>query len=188
MKFKDAIAKSLEMLSSPEFIERVKDEDDTMLKHLGILKTINQRGYITNESQAGRKSKGISFLNKKPYIMCERAFISGFMLEPHAVQFIKDISLLTDKTAMFIPFCHDDVYMPANLDIPLTTTIQNKKTEVNTHSSSVLPRSVWESYRKQLHINKTEKIVFVFCWDSKWNRNASGSQGLFTDIAKILKN
>lgn len=187
MKFKDAITKSVEKLSSHEFIERVKEEDDTMLAHLDILKLINKNGYITNESQAGRKSSGISFFNKNPYTMCERAYISGFMLESKAEQFIKNISLDTDKIAMFIPFCKDDVYMPATLDIPLTISIQKTKTTINTHSASVLPHSVWEMYRKELNINKTEKIVFVFCVDLKWNRNASSSKGLFTDIVKILK-
>ena len=63
----------------------------------------------------------------------------------------------------------------------------NGEIKTDTHMSSALPFSVWESYRKQLHINKNEKIVFIFCWDLKWCRNASGPAGLFTDVLKILK-
>ncbi len=50
MKFNDVLVKRVEMFSKPEFIERVTDEDKTMLKHLDILKEINIHGFITNES------------------------------------------------------------------------------------------------------------------------------------------
>ena len=36
--------------------------------------------------------------------------------------------------------------------------------------------------------NKNDKIVLILCWDTKWNRNASSVNGLFTDVLKILKN
>ena len=158
-----------------------------MLKCLSILKKINSYGYITTESQAGRKHSGVSVLDGKPYTIQERAYICGFMLETFAPQFIKNVALYTDKNAIFIPYCEDSVYIPSNLDIPLTITTKDGKIEINTHTSSTLPKAVWESYRKSLHINKTEKIVFICCWDSKWNRNASKNLGLFNDIEKILK-
>jgi hypothetical protein len=46
---------------------------------------------------------------------------------------------------------------------------------------------MWEFFRKEANINKTEKIVYVFCWDTKWNRDASNKTGLFTDVYKILR-
>ena len=188
MKFKSAISRSVKMFSSPEFIERIKEEDSTMLKHLNILKAINANGFITDESQAGLKRSGISkFLAGKKYEISERAYIAGFMLETKAINFIKNMSLSTDKNAIYIPFCNDNIFIPRSLDIPLTITKIAGKTEINTHMSVVLPESVWQSYRKRAHINKTEKVVFIECWDIKWNRNAAGSSGLFTDVLKILK-
>ena len=64
---------------------------------------------------------------------------------------------------------------------------KNGETTVSTHMSLVLPESVWEMYRKEAHLNKTEKVVYIICWDTKWNRNASGSLGLFNDVVRILK-
>ena len=187
MKFQDAIFYAVKKFTSVEFIKRIKEEDESMIKHLNVLKNINNHGYITIESQAGKQIRGQSKIDGTPYIINERAYILGFMLESTAHQFIKNIALYTDKNAIFIPFCEDNIYIPKNLDIPLTTTEQNGKINVNTHASSALPYSVWESYRKSLKINKTEKIVFIFCWDSKWNRNASTSSGLFNNIEKIIK-
>lgn len=58
MKFKDAIIYAVKNFSSETFINRIKEEDNTMLKHLNILK----------ESQVGNGPN-------------ERAYIMGFMLE-----------------------------------------------------------------------------------------------------------
>jgi len=182
MKFKDAVAESVKKLSSSDFIDRVKEEDETMLQHLDILKKINKRGFITTESQAGRKRTG------EGYTIHERAYVSGFMLESNAATFIKDMAVHTDKNAIFVPHCEDSVYIPGKLDIPLTITERkNGKVEVNTHSSSTLPQYVWESFRKEARINKDQKIVLIFCWDSKWDRNASKPSGLFSDVLKMLE-
>ena len=187
MKFKDAQAKAVKMFSSHEFIQRIQEEDSSMLKHLHILQEINAHGYLTNESQAGRKSSGISVFDGKQYETSERAFVSGFMQETTAVEFIKQMNTTTDKNAMFVTHCEDSLYLPSSLDIPVTITKKGGKTEVNTHMSSALPQSVWHSWRKQVHLNKTEKIVCIVCWDPLWNRNASGRNGLFSDVLHVLK-
>jgi len=187
MKFKDAVIESVKKISSPEFIQRIKEEDNTMLVHLNILKKINKCGYITTESQAGHKRSGISDFDGKHFTIHERAYISGFMLESVAAKFIKEIAVHTDKNAIFVPYCEDNVYIPGKLDIPLTITEKGGKIDINTHSSSTLPRYVWDSYRKEAQINKNEKIVLIFCWDTKWNRNASKKNGLFYDVARILE-
>jgi hypothetical protein len=93
----------------------------------------------------------------------------------------------TDKNAAFIPFCDDKINLPSNLDVPLTITKSEGEIRVDTHISMALQESVWNSYRKMANLNKSEKIVFIACWDTKWNRNASGANGLFTDIIKSLK-
>lgn len=187
MKFNDAIYSAVKKFTSSDFIRRVKEEDESMLEHLNILKKINSYGYITTESQAGRKHSGVSPIDGKPYVIQERAYVCGFMLETFAPHFIKNMALYTDKNAMYIPYCENSIHIPSNLDIPLTTTTKDDKIEVDTHMSSVLPYSRWEKNRKELNINKTEKIVFIFCWDLHWNRNASKHLGLFNDIEKILK-
>jgi hypothetical protein len=187
MKFKDAQRKAVEMFSSPLFIQRIKEEDNSMLKHLPILQEINAHGYLTIESQAGRKTSGKSRLDGKHYELSERAFVSGFMQEAKAVEFIKHMNTTTDKNAMFLTSCEDSLYLPSSLDIPVTITKKEGKTEINTHLSSALPQSVWDSWRKQIHLNKNEKIVFILCWDPLWNRNASGRNGLFKNILQVLK-
>lgn len=187
MKFKDAQAKSVKMFSNPEFIKRIKEEDETMLKHMNILQKINSSGYLTIESQAGNRKNGLSVIDGNKYEIRERSYIAGFMKEEDASIFIKQMALDTDKNAMYIPYCSNDMYMPSKLDIPLTVTIKNKLTTVTTHNSSALPNNVWHMLRKNAHINKSEKIAYIFCWDSKWCRNASSATGLFTDVLKVLK-
>jgi hypothetical protein len=181
MKFKEAQAAAVYMISSPEFIERIREEDDSMLKHLDLLKTINQLGYITTESQAGNKKVG-----KSSEIM-ERAYINGFMLETYAIKFIKNMAILTDKNAVHIPRCSDDIHLPASLDIPLTIVKKDDTVVVHTHMATAVPISHWDQERKQAKLNKSDKIVYISCWDTKWNRDASSATGLFTDVIKILK-
>ena len=185
MKFQDAQEKAVKMLSSKDFIERVKEEDETMLENIAKLQDINKHGFLTVNSQAGRKEKGKSFQTGKPYEMNERAYVMGFMQESKAAAFIKNMNF-TDKNAAFVPFCDDKMHLPSNLDIPLTIIKTEGHTRIETHTSLVLPESVWNSYRKQVKLNVTEKIVFITCWDTKWNRNASAANGLFTDILKVL--
>jgi hypothetical protein len=184
MKFKDAIRHSVDKFTSSSFITKIKDEDATMVDHLEILQKINGLGYITNESQAGHKRRGDGYQTN------ERAYITGFMLETNATGFIKKIAIATDKIAMFLPKCGEDVYVPGNLDIPVTITSRSTEKEpitiTNTHISNALPTSVWNQFRQELHIDAREKIVFIVCWDPKWNRNASGRQGLFTDVHRVL--
>ena len=172
------------MFDSPEFIERIRDEDSTMLKHLPLLQKINQYGFITTESQAGNHKKGISKADGKPYELSERAYLSGFMMEDDAALFIKNMSLYTDKNAMYIPTCDADI--SSSLDIPLTITRRKNGVTVETHMSPALPKDASDFFKKMAHLNKSEKVVFIFCWDPMWNRRASGRNGLFTEVYKRL--
>ena len=188
MKFVEAQAKAVSMFSAPGFIKDIRQEDPTMVKHLSLLKTMNQCGYITTNSQAGNKTVGKkSAIDGKPFEIIERAYITGFMLEVNAIQFIKNLGIFTDKNAVFVPYCSDDIHLPASLDVPLTITKTGDITKVVTHMSTTYPESYWHQQRKEAKINKSEKIVYIFCWDTKWNRNASSATGLFTDVIKILK-
>jgi hypothetical protein len=168
MKFNSAQKKALIKFDNPEFIENIKEEDSTMVKHLDILKQINECGYLTTNSQAGRKTSTIY----------ERSYINGFMLKKDAIKFIKMMNIETDKNALYISISTDP---DPKLDIPLT--IENQ--EVITHMSTSVPRRIWENERKQLDLD--DNIIYIFCFDPKWNRNASSKNGLFIDVLKILK-
>jgi len=185
MKFNEAKAHAVALFNSAEFKERVNEEDATMLRQLAILQEINRHGFITVNSQAGAKTKGKHYETGKPYENMERAYLMGFMLETKAPEFIKNMGLKTDKNAVFVPVCSDDIKLPSALDIPLTMTKSGfpKEIRIDTHFSSALPKSTFESFRKQAKLNKSEKVVFIFCWDSEWGR-----QGLFKDVLRVLKN
>lgn len=169
MKFKAAQKKAVDKFENPEFIENIKEEDSTMVKYLGILKEINECGFLTTNSQTGRKTP----------IIYEKAYILGFMLKKDAVKFIKTMSIETDKNALYVSISNIDA--DPTLDIPLTI----EKQKVITHMSTSVPRRIWENERKQLDLD--DDIIYIFCWDPKWNRTASSKMGLFTDVLKILK-
>ena len=180
MKWKDAQTKRILMFSSPDFLKRIEEEDSSMLTHMDILKKINMAGYLTIQSQGGHKSNG------KSYEIHERAYIEGFMLEKDAEEFIKNLGIYTDKVGVYIPYSLD-IKLPSSLDVPLTIQKKNNNWEVVTHTSIALPKNVWDMYRKEVGLNKNDKIALILCWDTKWNRNASSINGLFTDVLKILK-
>ena len=182
MKFKEACAHSAQFLQSPAFKERVVDEDPLMLKYIPLLVQINKAGLLTNESQAGNEH------NNKMYLEMERAYISGLMLESTAAEFIMYMGLYTDKNAVQHTVCggYDDFKF--NLSTPLTVQKNIKTGEIISFTSmpTGLPTITFERYKRELKINKAEKVVFVQCWDPIWKRNAAGRKGLFTEVLKIL--
>jgi hypothetical protein len=187
MKFDDAVKNAVRKFSSPAFLERIREEDDNMLQYMDILADINRCRCITVDSQAGVKRSGISVLGDRlPYEMHERAYLAGFMKEDEGAQFIRDMGLWTDKAAVFIPYVTEKVNTPAKLDVPLTVAISGGETKVPTHMPMCLPGSYWNLQRKEMRIDK-HGLVYVFCWDTNWDRDASGPAGLFTDVLRILR-
>jgi len=183
MKFKDAQTMAIYKFDTNDFLTRIKEEDESMLQHLPILKKINEKGFITIGSQAGHRTKGI---NNKPYVTEERSFIEGFMPYKKAVSFLKNMNLNTDKNAVNVFISDNPKFFKCELDIPLTITKQNNKTNIHTHMSLSLPIHILNCYKKEHKINRAENVLFVFCWDPIWNRNASNSDGLFTDVLRNL--
>ena len=174
-KFKAALKNAVTMFDKPEFIENIKDEDPTMVKHLDILKKINQHGYITTNSQAGRKEPTIY----------ERAYVTGFMSKKDAGKFIQNMNIETDKNAIAVVWSH---YPDPKLDIPLTIENKKGKWKVFTHMSTSISLQFYTHEKQKTNLLFADnEIVYIFCWDPKWNRNASSKNGLFTDILKILK-
>ena len=168
MNFKDAQHFAIHKFDTDEFLTRIKEEDDTMLKHLPLFKIMNEKGFITTGSQAG--SKYISDTG----ITEERAFIEGFMLYKQAVLFLKNMNLYISDNPTFLN---------SELDIPLT--IYNK-TKVETHMPLYLPINTINLLKNEHKINQDEDVLYVFCWDPIWNRDASQKDGLFTDVFKHI--
>lgn len=186
MKFKDAQTYAVHKFDSEEFLTRIKEEDDTMVQHLPLFKKMNEKGFITTGSQAGSKTKGISVINNKPYVTEERAFIEGFMPYKQAVLFLKNMNLHTDKNAVNVFISDNPNFLNSELDIPLTITTQNNKTKVETHMPLYLPINTINLFKNEHKINQNEDVLYVFCWDPIWNRNASEKNGLFTDVFKHI--
>ena len=111
MRFADAVENAVQMFKSSAFLDRIREEDSSMLKHLGILQKINQRGFITVDSQAGRQSSGRQSSGSH-YKIEERAYVTGFMLESDAVEFIKRMGIETDKNAVFVAMVDDHTNIP----------------------------------------------------------------------------
>lgn len=181
MKFKDALAHSVKKLQSDEFKERVMIEDDSMMKYVPLLVDINRAGFLTNDSQAGNET------NYENGVITERAYIHGFMLEKTAKEFIEKMGISTDKNAgqIFAAGGYDDYKFGTPLTVTKNTSTGEIKYETNLFMG--LPTQVYERYLKECKIDKSEKVVYVQCWDPIWKRNAASKKGLFTDVLRVLQ-
>lgn len=180
MKFKDAQTFAINKFDSEEFLTRIKEEDDTMVKHLPILKKMNEKGFITTGSQAGSKHIG------KTFIIEERAFVEGFMSYKQGVLFLKNMNLYTDKNAINIHMSDNPKFLNSELDIPLTISTKNNKTIIETHMPLYLPIRNMNLFKKEHKLNQDENVLYVFCWDPIWNRAASDKDGLFNVVYKYI--
>jgi hypothetical protein len=181
MKFEDVKTDRIKMFDSQQFLERIKDEDIRMLKYLPLLKKMNEYSFITIESQAGVGKK------YKTHIMSEKSYIIGFIQESKAENFIKHLSINSDKNCLIIYNVDDNFDIPAKFDIPLTIEKKNNEIKVVTHTSTVLPQNWYDMYKKEIRINKSEKVILLLCFDPKFNRDAKNKDGLFIDVIKSLK-
>lgn len=186
MKFREACAAAVAMFGEKSFEEKIKEEDPLMVKYLPLLQKINKAGFLTTNSQAGHRSKGKQYQTGKPYELTERAYLLGFMLEEEAEKFIKTIGIETDKNAIFIPVGASADDLPSALDIPLTIVKKGSTISVDTHVATALPKEWSDSFKKMVHLNKSEKVVYILCWDTKWGRQAAGKNGLFTKVLECL--
>ena len=107
------------------------------------------------------------------------------MLENDAKIFINNISINTDKIAINIE--QNAINWDSQISIPLTIEKVNNKWKVFTHMSTTVPPKYYWAQQTNLGINNSHKVLYILCFDPKWNRNASSKNGLFTDVLKILK-
>lgn len=175
------------MFGTKSFTDKIKEEDPLMAKYLPLLQKINKAGFLTVNSQAGHRSKGKQYQTGKPYELVERAYLVGFMLEEDAAKFIKAMSIQTDKNAIFLPVGASVEEIPSALDIPLTIVKMGSSITVETHVAAALPKEMSDSFKKMVHLNKSEKAVYILCWDTHWGRSAAGKNGLFTQVLECLR-
>jgi len=174
------------MFGQKSFADKIKEEDPLMVKYLPLLQKINKAGFLTVNSQAGHRSKGKHYQTGKPYELVERAYLVGFMLEEDAAKFIRAMGIQTDKNAIFLPVGASIEDIPSALDIPLTIVKRGSDTTVETHTAAALPKELSDSFKKMVHLNKSEKAVYILCWDTHWGRSAAGKHGLFTQVLECL--
>lgn len=108
------------------------------------------------------------------------------MLRKDALNFVHNINVTTDKIALCV--IETDTYADVKLDIPLT--MENKKGIWKSfyHMSTFVPvKHLIREKQKMGLLDPNMDILYIFCWDPKWNRNGSSKTGLFTDVLKILK-
>ena len=148
MKFRAAQKKAVEKFDDPEFIANIKEEDSTMIKHLDILKQINQHGYLTTNSQAGRKTISIY----------ERAYIIGFMLKKDALEFIKNMNIETDKNAIMIE--QNGLKIETNFDIALS--IEKKINGKYLHTCLQVYRQAIFTHNKHNLISILQKKLSIY--------------------------
>ena len=186
MKFEEVKKNRIKMFDSPEFLQRIKDEDPRMKKYLGILKKINMNGFITLESQAGLYQKIVND-DGDNVTYSEKSYITGFMEESKVIKFMNYISLSTDKICLIIHTVDNEFKIPSKYDIPLTIRTKDNISNINTHTSTIIPQRIIDMYKKEIKINKSEKIIHILCYDPRFNRDAKNDNGLFTEILTALK-
>ncbi len=162
------IKKQLKLFDSDAFIAERESEDPAMIQHLDILKKINKHGYLTTNSQAGKKTGNDM----------EKAYITGVMLAEDAALFIKNMSVHTDKIVAEVVISEQDT-----LPIPVTIS-KNKKIDVHTHLRFSMFKSEAAHEFKTLGITGSDrnKFVFVTCCDPVWGRVE-----LFDAVLEMLK-
>ena len=187
MNLREACATAAANFGKESFTAKIKEEDPLMVKYLPLLQKINRAGFLTVNSQAGHRSKGKHYQTGKLYELVERAYLVGFMLEEDAAKFIKAMGIQTDKNAIFLPIGASVEEIPSALDIPLTIVKSGSSTTVETHVAAAVPKEMSDSFKKMVQLNKSEKAVYILCWETHWGSSAAGRKGLFTQVLDCLR-
>lgn len=198
MKFEDAQKKMIAYLSSDEF--KTREDAESTLKSIPILKKIIQKGFITDNSQEGLILDGQNPDTKRQYHIEERAQVTGFLKTEVAYKFVTWLNTQTDKVAQIIEeesskefetlFQEGDTKLVPSIPVTVSgsATAKNKIKELDPDTTlpSRLPSSVVQFQKKNVSLNKSEKVLQIATFDPKQGRNASGPNGLQSDILKGL--
>lgn len=165
-----------------------------MIPHLPILRQINAAGFLTTESQAGRKYRGINPNTSETYETWERAYLCGFIQAHTGTTQLRSINSHTDKIAQFVPVLvrGKRQHWDPKWDFPLTMTFVQKdhtwsQPVVNTHQSWVRPLTSLQHDMDQLGLSWSDDLVYVQMVDPVWNRSAVEPNGLFTQVLAHLQ-
>lgn len=180
MKFVDAQKKMIQTLQSDSFAKR-GDSDDTIVD-IPTLVQIIKKGFITTDSQPGIEHKGFNQETGNPYHIKERAYVIGYMKRKRGIEFMNQFNLTSDKGCYITSIDGDEKNIHPAEWIPLT--ISNNKPV--TRAALSMPMNIFDFYRKEAHIDKSEDVVYIVCYDPVWNRRASSKHGLFHDILHAL--
>jgi hypothetical protein len=190
MKFQDAQKFVIKYLDSDSFKNR--EDAQTTINAISLLKTINSKGFITENSQQGINSDGYNSLSELYYIIKERAYVNGFMKTQNAKKFTSWINTYTDKIAFIIYKTDSDIDFSELPFVPVTISASgiNKKELTNfipvTKIRTVLPESDIKFLKKKSKLNLKESIEYISVIDPIYGRKSTNSKGLFTDIISGL--
>jgi hypothetical protein len=188
MNFAKAQDKMLEYLRSPEFSNR-SDSQHT-LPSLPILEECIRRGLLTTGSQEGVCVTGYT---DSYYRIEERAYLSGFMTQSHAKQFVERMNTETDKIAFItqvLPRTHHRGSFAIST-IPITVSGTSvRRWGIKLYPESAVPLAVdIDSFtldKKHAFLNRREAVYQVQCIDPVYCRRATSVRGLYKDVVQIL--
>lgn len=186
MKFAEAQKKAIDYLKSDEFQQR-EDANDTV-KSVGVLIEIIKAGFLTENSQEGSIQKGLNKETGKYYEIRERAYLTGFMKKKEAYAFLDKINTNSDKVAFEVISGED--YSDGRIvvtvsrsgkHLPLTSDFEGF-----TSLRTELPSETIDFLKKQSHINKSEAVVYIACFDPEYGRQAGSKKGLYSTVLENL--
>ena len=186
MKFQDAQKLVIKYLDSNSFKNR--EDAQTTINAIPLLKTINSKGFITEDSQQGINSSGYNSSSKLYYTIKERAYVNGFMKTKNAKKFISWINNYTDKIAFIVYQVDNDIDFSILPFITVTVSATGKnKNELtnfisNTRIRTVLPEKDITFLKKNYKLNMTDSIEYISVIDPVYGRKATNVKGLITSI------
>ena len=193
--FKNAQQKMITHIASSEFKKR--EDAQTTLKSIPILKKIIKYGYLTDSSQEGMIESGYNKKTKKKYFINERAYVVGFMKKKYSRKFVDWINVNTNKISLIIvndssKSFEKKFYDEGNHDgistIPVTIQGNTEKrlTPV-TNIHLILPSKIIKFQLEQVSLTKSDDVDYVACIDPQYGLRADDkSNGLYKCIIEGL--
>ncbi len=153
---------------SKEFMKNREDEDPTMIPYFDLIREMNQRGFLTTNSQAGHVTEDV----------VERAYVCGAMLAKDAPFFLNHLSISSDKVVGEVLVSKTDT-----LPIPVTLVRGEPHTFVR---FSMFPEEALDEFLTLgIPEEQRKEFIFIACFDTTWGRDARDA--LFHDVIVTLK-
>ncbi len=191
MRFATKQKQTLAYLDSDEF--RSREDADSTLGSINILKKIIQKGLVTDNSQEGLIITGYNPDSKRYYRIEERAYVTGIMKEADAYKFVARINETTDKVAFIVRNDSSKEYkalFDSNKPIPsIPVTVSGTSTTKDGKKSmsafTKLPLAIPTQYLTEVK-GITDKVEEVAVFDPQYGRKATSKKGLYQDILNAL--